>query len=92
MLGLDPTAFALTNNEIIKFLEMLIHAHHHHHHYLHHHHVNEPWLCPTHLRAPPLHHHHLHQIQDPSERSSLDVSTSASDRPVEAVPLQEDYK
>uniref|UniRef100_A0A4W6ESJ9 Coiled-coil domain containing 170 n=1 Tax=Lates calcarifer TaxID=8187 RepID=A0A4W6ESJ9_LATCA len=41
MLGLDATALALPNYEIIKLLEALLRAHHHHHHL--HHHVNMPW-------------------------------------------------
>ncbi|KAG7510573.1 hypothetical protein JOB18_025613 [Solea senegalensis] len=77
MLGYDATALTLPNNEIIKLLELLIHNHHHHHHL--HHHVKVPWLCPTHQRP-----HHLHQIQD---SCSLDVSTSRSAHPDDAVTL-----
>ncbi|XP_042356168.1 coiled-coil domain-containing protein 170 [Plectropomus leopardus] len=70
MLGLDVTAPALPNCEIIKLLETVLHSHHHHHHL--HHHVNMPWLCPTHQRHP------LPQIQDLPNSSSLDLSTSRS--------------
>lgn len=73
MLGLDTTALALPNYEIIKSLETLLHTHHHLHH-----HVNMPCYCPTHQRP------HLAQIQDLPDSSSLDFSTSRS-----AVPLHE---
>ncbi|XP_074516316.1 coiled-coil domain-containing protein 170 [Sebastes fasciatus] len=75
MLGLDATALALPNYEIIKSLETLLHTHHHHHHL---HHVDMPWHCPTHQRP------HLPQIQDLPDTSSFDLSTSRS-----AVPLHE---
>ncbi|XP_068577603.1 coiled-coil domain-containing protein 170 [Cebidichthys violaceus] len=82
MLGLDATALALPNYEIIKSLESFLHPHHHHHH-LHHHHVNMPWHCPTHQRP------HVAQIQDFPDSSSFDLSTSASAYPGEAAPLNE---
>ncbi|GLD47811.1 coiled-coil domain-containing protein 170-like protein [Lates japonicus] len=78
MLGLDATGLALPNHEIIKLLEALLRAHHHHHL---HHHVNMPWHCPTHQRP------HLPQIQDLPNSSSLDLSTSRSACPDNAVPL-----
>ncbi|XP_018559199.1 coiled-coil domain-containing protein 170 [Lates calcarifer] len=81
MLGLDATALALPNYEIIKLLEALLRAHHHHHHL--HHHVNMPWHCPTHQRP------HLPQIQDLPNSSSFDLSTSRSACPDNAVPLSE---
>ncbi|KAI3367497.1 hypothetical protein L3Q82_026345 [Scortum barcoo] len=62
MLGLEATAPALPNYEIIKVLESLLHTHHHHHHHLHH--VNIPWRCPSHQGT------HLPQIQDLSHSSS----------------------
>ncbi|XP_033498605.1 coiled-coil domain-containing protein 170 [Epinephelus lanceolatus] len=76
MLGLDATAPALSNYDIIKLLETILHSHHHHHHL--HHHVNMPWHCPTHQRS------HLPQIQDLRDSSSFDLSTSRS-----AAPLHE---
>ncbi|XP_034714954.1 coiled-coil domain-containing protein 170 [Etheostoma cragini] len=79
MLGLDATSLALTNYEIIKLLENLLHAHHHHHHLLHH--VNMPWPCPSHQRP------HFPQIQNPPDSSSLDLSTSRSAHPEDALPL-----
>ncbi|KAF3700946.1 Coiled-coil domain-containing protein 170 [Channa argus] len=78
MLGLDATALALPNYEIIKLLETLLHTHHHHHL---HHHANIPWHCPTHQRP------HFAQIQDPPHSSSLDVSTFRSACPENAAPL-----
>ncbi|XP_044021629.1 coiled-coil domain-containing protein 170 isoform X1 [Siniperca chuatsi] len=80
MLGLDATALALPNYEIIKLLESLLHTHHHHHHL---HHVNMPWHCPTHQRP------HLPQIQDLPDSSSLGLSTSRSAYLEDAVPLHE---
>lgn len=63
MLGVDATALALPNSEIIKLLETLLHTHHHHHHL--HHHADMPWHCPTHQRPC------LAQIQDlPTGHSS----------------------
>lgn len=79
MLGLDATALARPNYEIIKLLETLLHTHHHHHHL--HHHVNMPWHCPTHQKP------HLSQIQDLPDSSSLDVSTLRSACPQDAVPI-----
>ncbi|AWP16193.1 putative coiled-coil domain-containing protein 170 [Scophthalmus maximus] len=79
MLGLDATAPALPNYEIIKLLETILHTHHHHHHL--HHHVNTPWHCPTHQRP------HLCQIQDLTDSSSFDACTSRSARPEDAVSL-----
>ncbi|XP_054470379.1 coiled-coil domain-containing protein 170 [Anoplopoma fimbria] len=81
MLGLDATALALSNYEIIKSLETLLHTHHHHH--LLHHHVNMPWHCATHQRP------HLAQIQDLPDCSSYDLSTSRSAYPGDAAPLHE---
>ncbi|XP_073339208.1 coiled-coil domain-containing protein 170 [Pagrus major] len=81
MLGLDATAVALPNYEIIKLLETLLHPHHHHHHHLHH--VNAPWHCPSHQRP------HLHQIQDLPDSSSFILSTSRSAYPDDAVSLKE---
>ncbi|KAK2826558.1 hypothetical protein Q5P01_020772 [Channa striata] len=76
MLGLDATALALPNYEIIKLLETLLHSHHHHHH-----HANIPWHCPTHQRP------HFAQIQDRPDSSCLDVSTFRSACPENAAPL-----
>lgn len=45
MLGVDYAV--LPNDELIKLLETILHAHHHHHHHLHRH-VSTPWLCPAH--------------------------------------------
>ncbi|XP_070699017.1 coiled-coil domain-containing protein 170 [Pempheris klunzingeri] len=81
MLGLDAKAQTLPNYEIITFLETLLHSHHHHHHL--HHHVNMPWHCPTHQRSC------LAQVQDLRDSSSLDLSTSRSAYPVDAVPFHE---
>ncbi|XP_075964522.1 coiled-coil domain-containing protein 170 [Anarhichas minor] len=83
MLGLDATALALPNYEIIKSLETFLHPHHHQHHLHHHHHVNLPWHCPTHQRP------HLAQSQDLPTSSSFDLSTSTSAYPGEADPLNE---
>ncbi|XP_035530007.1 coiled-coil domain-containing protein 170 [Morone saxatilis] len=80
MLGLDATALALPNNEIIKLLDTHLHSHHHHHHL---HHVNMPWHCPAHQRP------HLHQIHDLLDSSSQDLSTSRSPYPGDAVPIHE---
>lgn len=80
MLGLDATALAFPNYEIIKLLETHLLAHHHHHHL---HHVNMPWHCPTHQRP------HLHQIQDLPDSSSVDPSTSRSPYPDDAGLLHE---
>ncbi|XP_047467801.1 coiled-coil domain-containing protein 170 [Mugil cephalus] len=76
MLGLDASAASLPNDEIIRLLETLLHSHHHHHHL--HHHVNMPWRCSTHQRL------HLPQIQDLSNSSALDASTSRSACPGDA--------
>ncbi|KAM8736398.1 coiled-coil domain-containing protein 170 isoform 3-T3 [Acanthopagrus schlegelii] len=81
MLGLDATAVALPNYEIIRLLETLLHNHHHHHHHLHH--VDAPWHCPSHQRP------HLHQIQDVPDSSSFHLSTSRSARPDDAVSFKE---
>ncbi|KAM9842575.1 coiled-coil domain-containing protein 170 [Aulostomus maculatus] len=67
MLGVDAAA-ALTNHDIIKLLETLLHAHHYHHHL--HHHVNMPWHCATHQRP------HLSQIQDLPDYSNVPACTS----------------
>ncbi|XP_031703246.1 coiled-coil domain-containing protein 170 [Anarrhichthys ocellatus] len=83
MLGLDATALALPNYEIIKSLETFLHPHHHQHHLHHHHHVNLPWHCPTHQRP------HLAQSQDLPTSSSFDLPTSTSAYPGEADPLNE---
>ncbi|XP_075879354.1 coiled-coil domain-containing protein 170 isoform X2 [Nelusetta ayraudi] len=53
MLGLDVTAVAFPNYEIIKLLETRLLATHQHQHQ---HHMNTPWLCPTHRC---LHGHHF---------------------------------
>ncbi|XP_036926963.1 coiled-coil domain-containing protein 170 isoform X1 [Acanthopagrus latus] len=81
MLGLDATAVALPNYEIIRLLETLLHNHHHHHHHLHH--VDAPWHCPSHQRP------HLHQIQDVPDSSSFHLSTSRSAHPDDAVSFKE---
>lgn len=69
-LGLDATALALPNYEIIKLLETLLHGHCHRHHL--HHHVNIPRHCSTHQRP------HLQQVQELSDGSNLDVTTCRS--------------
>ncbi|KAL3968611.1 doublesex- and mab-3-related transcription factor 6 [Sarotherodon galilaeus] len=69
-LGLDATALALPNYEIIKLLETLLHGHCHRHHL--HHHVNIPRHCSTHQRP------HLQQVQELSHGSNLDVTTCRS--------------
>lgn len=76
MLGLNDIALARPNYEIIKLLETILH---HHHHHLHHH-VNMPWHCPTRSL-------HLPKIQDPTDSSSLDVSTLRSAFQEDAIPL-----
>lgn len=81
MLGLDATAVALPNYEIIKLLENLLHNHHHHHHHLHH--ADAAWHCPAHQRP------HLHQIQDLPDSSSFRLSTSRSAYPDDAVSFKE---
>uniref|UniRef100_A0A3B4FI87 Coiled-coil domain containing 170 n=1 Tax=Pundamilia nyererei TaxID=303518 RepID=A0A3B4FI87_9CICH len=69
-LGLDATALALPNYEIIKLLETLLHGHCHRHHL--HHHVNIPRHYSTHQRP------HLQQVQELSDGSNLDVTTCRS--------------
>ncbi|XP_030247785.1 coiled-coil domain-containing protein 170 [Sparus aurata] len=81
MLGLDATALALPNYEIIKLLENLLHNHHHHHHHLHH--ADAAWHCPSHQRP------HPHQIQDLPDSSSFRLSTSRSAYPDDAVSFKE---
>ncbi|KAM9354823.1 coiled-coil domain-containing protein 170 [Pholidichthys leucotaenia] len=76
MLGLDTTALALPNYEVIKLLETLLHSRHHHHH-----HVNMPWHCSTHQSL------HLLQTQDLPDVSTLDVSTCGSVSAADAVHL-----
>ncbi|XP_070835196.1 coiled-coil domain-containing protein 170 [Chaetodon trifascialis] len=80
MLGLDATAPAPPNYEIIKLLETVLHTHHHHHHL---HHVSTPWHCHTHQRP------HPHHVQDRPDSCSLDLSTSRSAYPGDAGPLHE---
>ncbi|XP_028251985.1 coiled-coil domain-containing protein 170 [Parambassis ranga] len=86
MLGLDATALALPNHDIINLLESLLHTHyhHHHHHRLHHHVSNMPWHCATHHSQP----HVLHVHQQP-DSSALDVSHSRSACPGDALLLHE---
>lgn len=67
-LGLDATALALPNYEIIKLLETLLHGHRHHLH----HHANILWHYSTHQRP------HLQQVQELSDGSNLDVTTCRS--------------
>lgn len=83
MLGLDATAVALPNYEIIKLLENLLHNHHHHHHHHHLHHADAAWHCPSHQRP------HPHQIQDLPDSSSFRLSTSRSAYPDDAVSFKE---
>ncbi|XP_007561989.1 coiled-coil domain-containing protein 170 [Poecilia formosa] len=52
-LGLNSTSLSLSNNEIIKLLEELLHSHHHHHHVCCHHGAT-PWHCSTHHSLPLL--------------------------------------
>ncbi|XP_036006649.1 coiled-coil domain-containing protein 170 [Fundulus heteroclitus] len=69
MLGLNSTSLSLSNSEMIKLLEELLHSPHHHH--VCHHHDATPWHCSTHHSLPPL--------PDPPERgSTLDASVSGS--------------
>uniref|UniRef100_A0A3P9C6A0 Coiled-coil domain containing 170 n=1 Tax=Maylandia zebra TaxID=106582 RepID=A0A3P9C6A0_9CICH len=69
-LGLDATALALPNYEIIKLLETLLHGHCHRHHL--HHHANIPRHYSTHQRP------HLQQVQELSDGSNLYVTTCRS--------------
>ncbi|KAM4540954.1 coiled-coil domain-containing protein 170 isoform 2-T2 [Fundulus diaphanus] len=69
MLGLNSTSLSLSNSEMIKLLEELLHSPHHHH--VCHHHDAVPWHCSAHHSLPPL--------PDPPERgSTLDASVSGS--------------
>ncbi|XP_023842796.1 coiled-coil domain-containing protein 170 isoform X1 [Salvelinus sp. IW2-2015] len=66
MLGLDVSALALPNYEIIKSLESLLHPHHHPQHDLHHHSLALSWPCPSHHQN-----HHLLQLQDQDTSGSV---------------------
>ncbi|XP_055719710.1 coiled-coil domain-containing protein 170 isoform X3 [Salvelinus fontinalis] len=66
MLGLDISALALPNYEIIKSLESLLHPHHHLQHDLHHHSLALSWHCPTHHQN-----HHLLQLRDQDTSGSV---------------------
>ncbi|XP_029585365.1 coiled-coil domain-containing protein 170 [Salmo trutta] len=71
MLGLDVTALALPNYEIIKSLESLLHPHHD----LHHHSLALSWPCPTHHQN-----HHLLQLQDQDTSGSVTSLSAFSQR------------
>ena len=75
MLGLDVSALALPNYEIIKSLESLLHPHHHPHHDLHHHSLALSWPCPTHYQN-----HHLLQLQDRDTSGSVTSRSAFSQR------------
>ncbi|CAB1331261.1 unnamed protein product [Coregonus sp. 'balchen'] len=77
MLGLDVTALALPNYEIIKSLESLLYPYHHHHpHHDLNHSLALSWPCPTHHQ-----HHHLLQLQDQDTSGSITSRSAFSQRP-----------
>ncbi|KAM4723431.1 coiled-coil domain-containing protein 170 [Anableps anableps] len=68
-LGLNSTSLSLSNDEIVKLLEELLHSPHHHH--VCHHHDGTPWHCST--------HHSLPLLPDlPESCSTPDASVSGS--------------
>ncbi|XP_064783739.1 coiled-coil domain-containing protein 170 isoform X3 [Oncorhynchus masou masou] len=71
MLGLDVSALALPNYEIIKSLESLLHPHHD----LHHHSLALSWPCPTHCQN-----HHLLQLHDRDTSGSVTSRSAFSQR------------
>ncbi|XP_020343211.1 coiled-coil domain-containing protein 170 isoform X2 [Oncorhynchus kisutch] len=71
MLGLDVSALALPNYEIIKSLESLLHPHHD----LHHHSLALSWPCPTHYQN-----HPLLQLQDRDTSGSVTSRSAFSQR------------
>nr|XP_046164677.1 coiled-coil domain-containing protein 170 isoform X2 [Oncorhynchus gorbuscha] len=71
ILGLDVSALALPNYEIIKSLESLLHPHHD----LHHHSLALSWPCPTHYQN-----HHLLQLQDRDTSGSVTSRSAFSQR------------
>ncbi|XP_029543454.1 coiled-coil domain-containing protein 170 isoform X2 [Oncorhynchus nerka] len=71
ILGLDVSALALPNYEIIKSLESLLHPHHD----LHHHSLALSWPCPTHYQN-----HHLLQLQDRDTSGSVTSCSAFSQR------------